>query len=122
MSPATDPVEDYLDQLYASLHTTPRQGRRILAEAENHLREATAAGIRTGLTEPEAQQAAISSFGPVRVMVRAHTRQHPPLAMASALAMAAWQLASIAVLAVGASGAVALLLNQIISRFHPDTT
>ncbi|HEX4256768.1 MAG TPA: permease prefix domain 1-containing protein [Streptosporangiaceae bacterium] len=114
MSPVTDPIEDYLDQLYAKLHTTPRQGRRILAEAEDHLREATAAGIAAGLTEPEAQRAAIASFGSVRAVARAHTRRLPPPAVFGALAMAAWQLVSIAVLAVGASGAVALLLDQII--------
>ena len=53
-SPA-EPVEDYLDQLFAGLRTTPRQARRIIAEAEDHLREATAAGIEAGLTEREAQ-------------------------------------------------------------------
>ena len=66
-SPA-DPVEDYLDQLFAGLRTTPRQARRIIAEAEDHLREATAAGVEAGLTELEAQEAAISSFGSVRAV------------------------------------------------------
>ena len=35
-----------------------------MAEAEDHLRETTAAGLATGMTEREAQQAAISAFGP----------------------------------------------------------
>lgn len=39
-----DPVEAYLDQLYVSLRTTPREARRIIAEAEDHLRESVAAG------------------------------------------------------------------------------
>ena len=30
-----EPVEAYLDQLYASLRTTPRAARRIIAEAED---------------------------------------------------------------------------------------
>ncbi len=112
--PAGDPVEDYLDQLYASLRTTPRQARRIIAEAEDHLREATAAGIEAGLTELEAQEAAISSFGSVRAVVRAHTRRVPPLAVFGELVMTAWQLATVAVLAVAGSGLVALVMNQVL--------
>ena len=112
-SPA-DPVEDYLDQLFAGLRTTPRQARRIIAEAEDHLREATAAGIEAGLTEREAQEAAISSFGSVRAVVRAHARRVPPLAVFGELAMGAWKLTSIAVLAVAGSGLVAFVMNQVL--------
>ena len=109
---SADPVEDYLDQLYASLRTTPRQARRIIAEAEDHLREATAVGIEAGLSEQEAQEAAISSFGSVRAVVRAHTRRVPPLAVFGELFMAGWKLASIAVLAVAGSGVIAFVMNR----------
>lgn len=116
LGPAVDPVEDYLDQLYAGLRTTPREARRIIAEAEDHLREATAAGVEAGLTEQEAQEAAISSFGSVNAVVRAHARRIPPLAVFGELVMAAWKLASIAVLAVAGSGLVALIMNQVAGR------
>jgi hypothetical protein len=112
--PPGGPVEDYLDQLYAGLRTTPRQARRIIAEAEDHLREATTAGIEAGLSEQEAQEAAISSFGSVRAVVRAHARRIPPLAVLGELAMAAWQLTSIALLAVAGSGLVAFVMNQLL--------
>ncbi|HWG14944.1 MAG TPA: permease prefix domain 1-containing protein [Streptosporangiaceae bacterium] len=114
MSPAIDPVEDYLDQLYAGLRTTPREARRIIAEAEDHLREATTAGVEAGLSEHEAQEAAISSFGSVRAVVRAHARRVPPLAVFGELAMAAWKLVSIALLAVAGSGLVAFVMNQVL--------
>jgi hypothetical protein len=114
--PAGDPVDDYLDQLYAGLRTTPRQARRIIAEAEDHLREATAAGVEAGLTEREAEEAAISSFGSVTAVVRAHARRIPPLTVFGELVMAAWKLASIAVLAVAGSGLVALVMNQVLGR------
>jgi len=39
-----DPVEAYVHQMYVSLRTTPREARRIIAEAEDHLRESVAAG------------------------------------------------------------------------------
>jgi hypothetical protein len=100
-----DPIEEYLDQLRASLRTPPGQTRLILAEAEDHLRESIAAGRAAGLTEPEAQQAAISSFGSVRAVVRAHQARHgPAAATAGAVALAAGRLASVYLLAVFASG------------------
>jgi len=55
-APGGDLVEDYLDQLYARLRCAPRDARRILAEAEDHLREAVSDGLAAGLTETEAQQ------------------------------------------------------------------
>jgi hypothetical protein len=45
----TGPVDEYLSQLRASLRTRPAQASEILAEAEDHLRESVAAGLRAGL-------------------------------------------------------------------------
>jgi hypothetical protein len=111
-----DPIDDYLDLLYARLRITPRQARRILAEAEDHLREAVDEGLAAGLTEPEAQEQAISSFGSVRAVVRAHDtrlRRLPAIAVVCDLAMSAWKLLSIGLLAVGASGLVAGVMNAV---------
>jgi len=111
-----DPVEAYLDQLHVSLRTTPREARRIIAEAEDHLRESVAAGLAAGLTEREAQEAAISSFGSVRAVVRAHARRFPPAAVFGELVMAAWKLTAIGLLAVAGSGLVALAMNVLLGR------
>jgi hypothetical protein len=111
-----DPVEEYLDQLYVSLRSAPREGRLIIAEAEDHLRESVEAGLAAGLTEREAQEAAVSSFGSVRAVVRAHARRSPPVAVLGELVMAAWKLGSIALLAVAGSGIVALLMNRLLGR------
>jgi hypothetical protein len=119
MTSTGDPVEDYLDQLYVGLRGSPRQGRRILAEAEDHLREGVADGLAAGLTEREAQEQAISSFGSVRAVVRAHDRrlrQVPGLAVLIDVAMSAWRLGSIGLLAVGASGLVAAAMNAVFGR------
>jgi hypothetical protein len=67
-----DPIEQYLNELRRGLRSTPGEAEAILAEAEDHLRETVAAGIAVGMTEREAQEAAISSFGPVRAVTRAH--------------------------------------------------
>lgn len=59
-------------KLRDSLPTRPDETGRILAEAEDHLREAAAAGLAAGLTETEAVDATISSFGSVQAVARAH--------------------------------------------------
>jgi hypothetical protein len=65
-----DPIERYLSELRTRLRV--RDAGLILAEAEDHLREDVAAGRAAGLSEQEAQYAAISSFGSVRAVIRAH--------------------------------------------------
>jgi hypothetical protein len=106
MTRPTGPVWEYLDQLRASLRT-PDAGL-ILAEAEDHLRDAVAAGLAAGLTEFEAQHAAISSFGSLRAVVRAHqARRGRAAAVISDLAMAAWKLTWLFLLAYYASTLVA---------------
>lgn len=114
MSTPGDPIEEYLDLLYSRLRTSPRQARRVLAEAEDHLREAVADGLSAGMTEREAREAAISSFGSVRAVVRAHDarlRRFPDLAVLSDLVMSAWMLAGVGLLAIGVSGLLAEAMN-----------
>src|SRR4029077_8084421 len=66
---------------------------------------------RSCVTEREAQEAAISSFGPVRAVTRAHlarlTRRP------AVLAMAAWKLVSLLSLAVGASSMAAIVVSGL---------
>jgi hypothetical protein len=87
-------IEEYLRQLRAGLRTRPEETSRILAEAEDHLHESMAAGLAAGLTETEAAEAAISSFGSVRAVVRAHqTPRGQAAAALGGLVMAIWLLA-----------------------------
>jgi hypothetical protein len=116
VNPSGDLVEDYLDRLQASLRTTPRETRRIITEAEDHLREGVADGRAAGLTECEAQEAAISSFGLVSAVVRAHQRRFPPAVVLGELVMAAWKLSWVLLLTVAASGVVALAMDLVLGR------
>jgi vacuolar-type H+-ATPase subunit H len=118
-APGGDLVEDYLDQLYARLRCAPRDARRILAEAEDHLREAVTDGLAAGLTQAEAEEQAISSFGSVRAVVRAHDarlRRLPAAAVIRDVIMAAWRLGAIGLVAVGASGLIAGVMNLLFGR------
>jgi hypothetical protein len=115
MSDHEDLVEEYLDQLYSKLRGSPRQGRRLLAEAEDHLRQGVDEGLAGGLTLREAQEHAVSSFG----SVRAHDtrlRRLPGAAVLADLVMSGWKLGSIGLLAVGASGLVVAAMNVIFGR------
>jgi hypothetical protein len=103
-----DPIQRYLDELRLSLRIA--EVGRILVEAEDHLRAATAAGMADGLTETEAQQAAIAGFGPVREIVYAHQTRHGRVAAVLAdLAIALWRVAACYLLAAFLLGPVLLL-------------
>ena len=107
----TGPVEEYLRQLRAGLRTRPEETSRILAEAEDHLRESVAAGRAAGLTETEAAEAAISSFGTVRAVVRAHqTPRGQAAAALGSVAMAIWLLAGTVLTSVFAVGLVMVVV------------
>lgn len=105
----TGPIDEYLDQLRASLRTRPGETSQILAEAEDHLRESAAAGLRAGLTEIEAQRAAISAFGSVRAVVLAHqTRRARVIATLNGCAVTSWKLAGLFLLAFSATSLAGL--------------
>jgi hypothetical protein len=110
----TGPVEEYLRQLRASLRVRPDEISRILAEAEDHLRESMAAGLATGLTEAEAAEAAISSFGTIRAVVRAHQTPRGRAAVAlGGLVMAVWLLAGAVLSSVFAVGLVIIVVIAV---------
>jgi hypothetical protein len=119
MNPAShgrDPIGEYLDQLRAALRTGPQEAELIVAEAEDHLRETAAAGLAIGMTGRDAQEAAISSFGPVRAVVRAHYARRGWLATAGEAGLAAWKLTSILLLTSGVTGLAIDTINTIWPR------
>jgi hypothetical protein len=123
MSDPRDLIEEYLSDLRDSLELAPPEAGLVVAEAEDHLRETAAAGLATGMTEHEAQQAAISAFGPVAAVVRAHAsrpagfvRGRTPAAILGDLVLAGWKLAGTGLIAVGISGLVVLLMNLVFGR------
>lgn len=107
-----DLVGAYLAELRAKLHVPAAE--LVLAEAEDHLRESVAAGLAIGMTEAAAQEAAISAFGPVRAVVRAHRRTR--LQLAGDLVLAAWKLGWTGMFAIAGSGLVALAMDHLLGR------
>jgi hypothetical protein len=113
---APDLIAGYLEELYAGLRVPAAEAELISAEAEDHLRETAAAGIAIGMTELEAQQAAISSFGPIRAVVRAHRRR---TLTAGGAAMAAWKLAALLATTVGVGGLAGMGIFTYLLRSAP---
>ena len=113
---APDLIAGYLEELYAGLRVPAAEAELIAAEAEDHLRETAAAGIAIGMTELEAQEAAISSFGPVRAVVRAHRRRTVTVGGA---AMAAWKLAALLATTVGVGGLAGMGIFTYLLRSAP---
>lgn len=107
-----DLIAGYLTDLRTRLRA--RDADLVLAEAEDHLRESAAAGLAIGMTEREAQEAAISAFGSVRAVVRAHNRR--PRQVLADLVLAGLKLGSAGMFAVAASGFVALVMNHVFGR------
>ena len=123
MSGPRDWIEEYLSDLRARLELTPEEAEFVMAEAEDHLRETAACGLATGMTEHEAQLAAISAFGSVNAVVRAHASRpagfingRMPAAVLGDLILAGWKLAGTGLIAVDVSGLVVLLMNVAFSR------
>jgi hypothetical protein len=123
MSHPPDLIEEYLAELRARLQVAPGQARLIVAEAEDHLREDAACGLAAGLTEREAQEAAISAFGSITAVVRAHAarpadfiRGRTPGAIFGDLVLAAWRLAGTGLVAVGVSGLAVAAMNIVPGR------
>lgn len=72
-----DQITAYLDELRRRLaggavRNSREQVAQIVAEAENHLREAAAASVVTGMSGQAAQGAAIAAFGQAQTVARAH--------------------------------------------------
>jgi hypothetical protein len=71
------------------------------------------------MTEREAQEAAISSFGPVLAVVRAYRARRGWLAAAAEAGLAAWKLAAVLLLASGVTG---LAIDTILGIWPPVVT
>ena len=107
-----DLIAEYLDELRARLRTPDAD--LVLAEAEDHLRESVAAGLEIGMSEQEAQQAAISAFGSVRAVVRAHNLRTGQLL--AGLVLTGLKLGWTGMFSIAASGFVALAMNHLFGR------
>jgi len=122
-------VDAYLDEMFNGLADTGSNGRRTLAETEDHLRAAVADGIARGLPEERAEREAVARFGPPGAvtgpvrraeqsarLVAAGTRLRGQLPNALS---GAWLLAGLWLVLLGASYGVGGLGLAVVHRAHP---
>ena len=112
---APDPVDAYLDALFDALSGTGAAGRRLMAEAEDHLRDATAAGRADGLTERAAQERAVDRFGRPEQVAAALSAERGRWSMRQ-LAGAAAVVGIVGSVVLGVSGLVSELVGDLGSR------
>lgn len=115
-----EPIEDYLDELLSCLRLPPRATRRLLAETEDHLREAASVAEQAGRSRLDAEREAIARFGPATRIASDASRARRPSAVAvsGAAAWAALALGGVGLTAVGVSGALAAVFNGVVgTRF-----
>ncbi|MDH2443523.1 hypothetical protein QDR37_06155 [Amnibacterium sp. CER49] len=103
-------IDEFLDVAFAHLAGTGAVGRRALLEAEDHLRQATAAATERGATREQAEADAVAKFGDPVVFARRIGRAHGT--GWAPLVTGAWALGAIMAVAVGLAGAVAEILGD----------
>jgi hypothetical protein len=110
-TPAPDsPIQAYLDDLLAaSGGMRPREVRELLAEAEAHLYDDSAALVATGMSEHEAESEAVARFGPpARLAAADRDRLTTPVGkLLRQVAISGVRLGAIGAIAVGVSGLLA---------------
>ncbi|HEY4266585.1 MAG TPA: permease prefix domain 1-containing protein [Galbitalea sp.] len=110
----SDRIDAYLDDMLDRLEGTPAERRRMLTEAETHLRDSAAALERGGMNTEAAQSAAIASFGDAPTIAKASNRRSPS-ALLGALVRAGVQLSVCGFAAIGVAALLARGLSLVTS-------
>jgi cation transport ATPase len=82
-------VEEYLNELRRALRHDPLLARRVIEEAADHLAEIVAAERRSGMSQHEAEEAAVRRFGSAGDLARDLDRFSLPLKALFAVATTA---------------------------------
>lgn len=107
-------IDRYLDRLLLELRGSAADVRRVLAEVEEHLNDATREGVADGLAEDEARRAAIARFGSPRTVARRFGGAAVPHAdLVRALAWAMVLFGAVGLVAIGVSGTISELLGRL---------
>ena len=110
----TDRIDAYLDDMLDRLEGTAADRRRMLNEAEAHLRDSASAFEHEGMEPERAQAAAIAAFGDGPMIARLANRRRPA-ALLTAFVRAAAQLAVYGFVAIAAAALLSRGLALITS-------
>lgn len=108
----SEPIEQYLDELYAQLRTDPRSARRLLDEAADHLHGAAEELEQQGVPRLEAEREAVRRFGASARIARADARRtFATLLFDTGKALTL--LGGVGLVAVGLSGLLAAAMTAL---------
>jgi hypothetical protein len=93
-------IERYLDELFGRLAGTGAAGRRVLAEAEDHLRAAAADAMTCGLQAEQAEHEAVTRFGSSGAVARKMRAAYGGGRVSRAVSVG-WLMAGLAAAALG---------------------
>ena len=119
MSQASEPIDAYLDDLLGRLSGPPHEVRRILAETEQHLREAAADAQARGLDRLTAERAAVERFGRPRDVAGEFRRARslfPSIPTLASLAESLAFLAVVGLLSIALSAGVAVVFGSVFGK------
>jgi len=114
-----DRIERYLDDLFLALRDTPREARRLLRDAEDHLREQQDELVSGGMAPEAAAQQAIERFGSVTQIVERAKQEDPHrwlLSVVGGMFSGALWLVAIGFIAIGISGVIALAMGSTLGH------
>ena len=106
MNRDSDLIDAYLDGLLAEMRDRPQTARRALAEAEDHLRQASEEMHAVGASWQDAQRVAIQRFGTPRLVARRFAQAEGELSIITGGAVTAMQVAGVGLTAIGLSGLI----------------
>jgi hypothetical protein len=111
-------VERYLDRLADALVLRGRSVRRLLAEAEDHLRESAAEGEAKGLDRAAAEAQALARFGSPAAVARRYAASEGrlPSGLVWSAILSLWLVGAIGLVAVGVSGGVAAAMGAVVDK------
>jgi hypothetical protein len=107
------PVDTYLDGMFDRLAGTGAAGRRMLTEAEDHLRAATADACERGLDPAAAEREAVTRFGPPEVTQPAGGSTAGPIAITATVV-------GIGLAGYGVAGFLGSFMRALSGRYVPD--
>lgn len=113
-------IESYLDALQPRLSGSPRQVRRMLWETETHLYDAVETGMAAGLSQAEAEWAALERFGGADQVAAAHQAASRLTIVDLTRRLIAQFMPAVAVglLAIGVSGLIARVMVSVWGRAY----
>jgi hypothetical protein len=118
-NPGGGEIDRYLDEMFDRLAGTGAEGRRALAETEDHLRTAAADDVAQGLPVAAAERDAVTRFGPP-ALIAGQLRRAGRSGFLWSVLSGAWILAGLGLLVLALTYLAKAVELAVLMRIHPQ--